>query len=111
MDPVRHEHRATRPRPYRSRHPVTHSAAEVPPAVWQLTELREGESFNWVTKGPGVRAIARHGVEAIEGGCRATLSLEFAGPLGGAIGRLTSGLNERYLALEAAGLKKRSESR
>jgi hypothetical protein len=36
-----------------------------------------------------------------------TLSIEFSGPL---VARLTRGLNERYLALEANGLKARSES-
>lgn len=79
------------------------------PAVWTLTELKEGQSFQSVTRGPGVKVIARHGIEATESGSRVTLSLEFAGFLGGLVGRLTRGLNERYLALEAAGLKQRSE--
>lgn len=75
------------------------------PAVWRLTEWIEGRSFPWITRGPGVEVIARHGVEESAGGSRATLSLEFAGILGGFVGRLTRGLNERYLDLEAAGLK------
>ena len=79
------------------------------PAVWTLTELKEGQSFQSVTGGPGVKVIARHGIEPAESGSRVTLSLEFAGFLGGLVGRLTGGLNERYLALEAAGLKQRSE--
>jgi len=41
---------------------------------------------------------------------RATLSLEFSGPLGPLVARLTRGLNTRYLALEAQGLKKRAEA-
>jgi hypothetical protein len=77
--------------------------------VWQLTELDEGRSSTLVTRGPGVRVTARHWVEAIEGGSRATLSLRFSGPLGPLVARLTRGLNERYLALEAKGLKARSE--
>ena len=81
----------------------------LPPAVWRLTELKEGRSFQSVTGGPGVKVIARHGVEPALSGSRVTLSLEFAGFLGGIVGRLTRGLNERYLALEAAGLKQRSE--
>ncbi len=84
---------------------------KLPPAVWQLTGLKEGQSFECITRGPGVQVIARHGVKATAGGSRVTLSLEFTGALGGVIGRLTKGLNERYLALEAAGLKKRSEGR
>jgi hypothetical protein len=82
---------------------------KLPPAVWQLTELDEGRGFTWVTRGPGVRVTARHWVEAIEGGSRATLSIQFSGLLGPLVARLTRGLNERYLALEAKGLRTRSE--
>ena len=80
-----------------------------PPAEWQLTELDEGRTFTWVTRGPGVLVTAGHGVEAREGGSRATLSLKFSGLLGPLVARLTRGLNERYLGLEAKGLKQRSE--
>jgi hypothetical protein len=38
-----------------------------------------------------------------------TLSLHFGGPLGSMVGWLLRGLNNRYLSLEAAGLKRRSE--
>ncbi len=87
-----------------------------PPAEWRLTELDEGRSFTWVNRGPGVLVTARHGVVpgSSTGGDRdksqATLSLEFAGILGPLVARLTRNLNERYLALEAKGLKQRSES-
>jgi hypothetical protein len=40
-----------------------------------------------------------------------TLSVTFAGFLGRVIGWMMRGLNERYLAQEAAGLKRRSEER
>jgi hypothetical protein len=40
-----------------------------------------------------------------------TLSVTFAGFLGRVIGWMMRGLNERYLAEEAAGLKRRSEER
>jgi hypothetical protein len=73
--------------------------------MWQITELDEGRSFTWVTRSPGLRVTARHWVELLEGGSRATLSLEFSGILGPLVARLTHGLNERYLALEASGLK------
>jgi hypothetical protein len=82
---------------------------KLPPAVWQVTELGEGRSFTWVTRSPGVRVTACHWVEALEGGSRATLSLQFSGLLGPLVARLTLGLNERYLALEARGLKTFSE--
>ena len=83
----------------------------VPPAEWRVTELTEGRSFTWVTGTALARATARHEVESIPAGTRATLSIRYSGLLGGVVGRLTRGLNDRYLALEAAGLKARSEGR
>lgn len=84
---------------------------KLPPAVWVLTEIREGWDFVWVNRGPGIKVFARHGVQALgDGTSRATLSLEFQGLLGGLIGRLTARMNERYLAIEAAGLKNRVEN-
>lgn len=82
---------------------------KLPPAKWQVTELEEGRSFTWVSRGPGVRVTARHGVEANQGGSQATLSLQFSGFFGPLVARLTRGLNQRYLALEAKGLRERSE--
>ncbi len=79
------------------------------PAVWQITELDEGRSFTWITRSLGVRVTARHDIEVNERGSRVTLSLQFSGLLGPLAARLTRGLTERYLVLEASGLKARSE--
>jgi len=80
------------------------------PAKWEVIELSEEDRrFTWITWGPGMRLTARHSVEAKRDGSRATLSIQFSGPLGGFFAWLTRNLNERYLALEAAGLKERSE--
>lgn len=54
------------------------------------------------------RTIASHTVESSAAGTRATLGL--AGPLGLLVGFLTRDLTRRYLDLEAAGLRKRSEA-
>jgi uncharacterized protein YndB with AHSA1/START domain len=81
---------------------------KLPVAIWEVTELREGRGFTWVTRSPGVRVVATHGVERVGQGTRATLSVEFSGLLGGLVARLTRGLNHRYLALEAQGLRERS---
>ena len=81
-----------------------------PPALWKVVALEPGRSFTWVTRSPGVSVVARHGVEASGAGTRATLSLRFDGILGGLLGWLTRGINERYLKLEAQGLKARCES-
>jgi uncharacterized membrane protein len=85
---------------------------KLPPARWRVTELDESRrTFTWVSRGPGIRVIAQHWVEARGDGSRATLSLRFSGILAGLFAYLTRGLNDRYLALEAKGLKQRSESR
>jgi uncharacterized membrane protein len=84
---------------------------KLPPARWKVTELDDrGRSFTWVSWGPGIRVIAQHGVEACGAGSRATLLVRFSGVLGGLVAWLTRGLNDRYLALEANGLKQRSEA-
>lgn len=80
-----------------------------PPAEWTVTALASGQGFTWVSASPGVRATARHAIDAAVGGSRVTLSLDFEGMLGGLLGALTRGITERYVALEAAGLKARSE--
>ena len=80
------------------------------PARWQITELEEGRSFSWITRGPGILVTARHSIEDAANGTRATLSLDFSGPLGPLCARLTRGLNARYLDLEARGLKKHAEA-
>jgi hypothetical protein len=50
-----------------------------------------------------------HRAEGAGNTSRAMLSIQFSGPLGPLFARLTRKLNERYLALEAKGLRERSE--
>ena len=84
---------------------------KLPDAVWELTAFEADHSFTWKTGSLGVYVTARHSVEAAGRGSRATLSLRFEGSLSAVVARLTSRLNDRYLKLEAAGLKRRSEGR
>jgi uncharacterized protein YndB with AHSA1/START domain len=79
------------------------------PAVFEITAVDDGKSFTWVARHPGVVATAAHSVESIGNGSRVTLSLRFDGPLGGLVGWCSRGLIDRYLTLEANGLKARSE--
>ncbi len=79
------------------------------PATWVVTELSRGHSFTWVTASPGVRVTARHSVYAAAAGTRATLSVAFSGFLAPVVAWLTRRLNNRYLQLEAGGLKRRAE--
>src|SRR5262245_6768615 len=81
------------------------------PAVWKVTALDPSRSFTWKSGFPGVSVEGRHSVESVgPGRCRARLSLRFDGLFGGLVAQLTRGLNNRYLNLEAEGLKRRSES-
>ena len=79
---------------------------KLPPALWCVTEVDDANrTFTWVNAAPGVRVTAKHSVEPRGDGSRATLSVSFDGLLGGVVAAATRKLNDRYLALEAAGLK------
>jgi hypothetical protein len=54
--------------------------------------------------------IGVHHIEPTPTGSRVTLSLTYQGVLGRLMGRWTSGITNRYIAMEAAGLKRRSEA-
>ena len=82
---------------------------KVLPAIWEVTAIEEGRGFTWITRSPGVTATANHRLESTGRGTHVALSLHFGGPLGSMAGWLLRGLNNRYLSLEAAGLKRRSE--
>ncbi len=84
---------------------------KVPPAEWTVTALETGRRFQFVSHSPGATVEADHWIEPAVTGDRSdvTLSVTFGGFLGRLIGRMMRGLNERYLAQEAAGLKRRSE--
>ena len=76
-----------------------------------VTELEPNRGFTWVSRSPGVVATARHEIEPLASGSRVTLSVHFGGALGWFVGRLVRRLTERYIAMEAEGLKRRSEAR
>jgi hypothetical protein len=80
------------------------------PADFIVTEFEPGRQFTWVTHSPGIMATARHSVEPIPGGTRAQLSVQYDGLLSALVAWLFGRLTDQYLALEAAGLKKRSEA-
>jgi hypothetical protein len=82
----------------------------LPPADWIVTALHEGREFDWESRVPGMRVIARHVAEPSACGTRVTLSVQYSGLLGNILGRLTAAMNRRYIALEADGLKRRAEA-
>jgi uncharacterized membrane protein len=87
------------------------SQPRIPTVDYTVTELDEGREFVWVTQAPGARTTARHRVEAISvERSRAFLSVTQQGWLGSIVGRFYRGLTDRYLTMEAGGLKARAES-
>jgi hypothetical protein len=86
---------------------------KVPPAEFTVTALEQGRGFRSVSRSPGATVEANHWAEPTGAGqsSNVTLSVTFAGFLGRIVGWLMRGLNNRYLAQEAAGLKRQSEER
>ena len=82
----------------------------LPPAEWQVTTLDEGRGFDWESRAPGLKVLARHTITPGVAVTRVTLSIQYGGLLGGLVGRLTASINKRYIALEADGLKRRAEA-
>jgi uncharacterized protein YndB with AHSA1/START domain len=81
----------------------------LPATVWTVSDLVEGEQFTWTADSPGVRTRASHRVVGRADGSQATLWIDQGGVLGSVVGLLYGGLTRRYLQMEAAGLKQRSE--
>jgi hypothetical protein len=92
----------------RRRKPGPHSAARFPPGALEGHSPRAGDGV-WTSGAPGLRVVANHRVEASPSGAVATLSLELQGLFGNIFGRMTKEITERYLAMEAEGLKQRAE--
>ena len=83
---------------------------KIPTTVWTVTQVAGGRSFTWEARSPGVLTRAVHEVHATSPQtCRVRLSVTQSGVLGRTMGVFYRGLTDRYLAMEAAGLKARSE--
>lgn len=80
-----------------------------PAARWTVTTMVPGERFAWTSTVPGLRVVGTHAVAPTESGSVVLLSIEIDGLLGGLWERLTREITERYVTMEARGLKSRSE--
>ncbi len=84
---------------------------KLPPALWRVTVVRPGQSFEWVSRVPGLTSRADHRLAAAGAGrCALTLEFERTGPLAWLAEPLFASLTRRYLELEAASLKRRCEA-
>jgi uncharacterized membrane protein len=82
---------------------------KLPVAVWEVTELVEGQYFEWVSRAPGIRTTGGHRVVATPEGTVATATIIQEGPLGWIFGKLYAKLTQRYIELEGESLKKVTE--
>ena len=84
---------------------------KLPSAVWEVTVFEPQRRFIWQNKRAGVTVVADHVLQDSGHGCAVTLTVHFAGVLGGLAGWLSRRLTEEYLVLESEGLKARAEGR
>jgi uncharacterized membrane protein len=83
----------------------------MPKLVWQVNELTEGQEFTWSSRSPGVRTVAYHRLSPnADGTTEISIGVAHSGPLAGLVAALTRKRTERYLKMEAAGLKAASET-
>jgi uncharacterized membrane protein len=86
------------------------SQPRIPTGTYTVTALEPGRAFTWEQRQPGSKVVAHHTCAPLpDGGTRVELGVVMSGALGGVVGRLYRGLTDRYLAMEAAGLKARAE--
>jgi uncharacterized protein YndB with AHSA1/START domain len=86
------------------------SQPRIPTGTYTVTALEPGSTFTWEQRQPGSTVSAHHGCAPLPGGgTRVELRVVLTGVVGGIVGRLYRRLTERYLAMEAAGLKRRAE--
>ncbi|GDX81936.1 hypothetical protein LBMAG42_37470 [Deltaproteobacteria bacterium] len=77
------------------------------PAVWTVDALEPGRSFSWVSASPGMRTLAFHLVEPVEGGTRLTLRIELSGAMAWLGGWLGGATIRSYMQQEAEALARR----
>jgi uncharacterized membrane protein len=81
------------------------------PATWIVTALEAPGRFAWQSQSPGVLVVADHVIEERSPGeSLVVLRVSFSGLLGRVVALLFGSLTARYLAREAAALKRRVEA-
>jgi uncharacterized protein YndB with AHSA1/START domain len=81
------------------------------PAIYQVTAIDEGRNFTWTSRAAGTRTVARHRlVPTVDGGTRIELAAEFSGWLAGTVKLFLGRRIQRYVSLEANGIKAAAEA-
>jgi uncharacterized membrane protein len=84
---------------------------KLPEGTWDITVWDAPSYFEWRQKSGGITSVAGHRVEMLEEGrSRLTMSLDMRGALIPVIGLFYRGLTNRYMTIEAQGMKRAAES-
>ena len=84
---------------------------KLPEGTWDVTVWDAPSYFEWRQKSGGVTNVAGHRVEALEEGrSRLTLTLDMRGLLVPIVALFYKGLTNRYMTVEAQGMKRAAES-
>ena len=84
---------------------------KLPESTWDITVWHAPSYFEWTQKEAGTTSVAGHHVEALgEGRARLTLTLDMRGFLIPIIALFYKKLTNRYMNLEAEGMKRAAES-
>lgn len=84
---------------------------KLPEGTWEVTVWDEPSFFEWRQKSSGVTSVAGHRVDVLDDArSRLTLSLDMRGLVISITGRMFKDLTNRYMTLEADGMKRAAES-
>ena len=84
---------------------------KLPEGTWDITVWDAPSYFEWRQKSGGMTSVAGHRVEPLEEGRSClTLMLDMRGPLVPIVALFYKGLTNRYMTLEAQGMKRAAES-
>jgi len=79
------------------------------PLVWRVSEFDLGRSFTWKAQALGISAIGRHTIQSAARGCKVVLAIDQRGALAFLLRPFLRPLTDRYVQMEARGLKQRCE--
>ncbi len=84
---------------------------KLPEGVWDVTAWQAPSYFEWTQKSGGLTSTAGHRVESLGADrSRLTLTLDMRGPLVVMVALFYRGLTNRYMDLEAEGMKRAAEA-
>jgi uncharacterized membrane protein len=84
---------------------------KLPEGIWDVTAWDAPSYFEWTQKTGGITSVAGHRVEAMsDGRARLTLTLDMRGFLIPVVALFYKGLTNRYMSLEAEGMKRAAEA-